>query len=298
MICDGPIDLLKTALVAPFLAERIWKRKPFCVNLVKCRSCGFAFYNPRLDDADLRNLYAGYRSDEYWRMRHSTEPWYTTTFNADLASQASYEKRRARLAPILKEHLGERKIKRVLDHGGDHGDLVFGLIEGAEPFVYDISGVAPAPGVKATTDPEAINADLIINSNVLEHVGFPRALVTDILRAAPDRGLIFLEVPCEVATGASRILRRIAQIGIMGGYSPSLVPHILRPAALYMMHEHINYFTEHSLTELVRKCGATIISSGTYFSSARTGSADMAWCLGQKSTSSSVLREPQGPAMA
>lgn len=282
VICDGPIDLLKRALVAPFLAERIWKRKPFCVNLVKCRSCGFAFYNPRLDDADLRNLYQGYRSNEYIQMRHSTEPWYTASFNADLCAPANYEKRRARLAPILKEHLGERKISRVLDHGGDHGDLVLGLIEGAEPFVYDISGVAPAPGVKATTDPQAIKADLIINSNVLEHVGFPRALVADILRAAPDRGLIFLEVPCEVATGASRILRRIAQIGIMGVYKPSLVPYILRPAAMYMMHEHINYFTERSLTELMQKCGATIMSSGAYFSSARTGSADVAWCLGQK----------------
>ena len=259
MICDGPIDLLKRALVAPFLAERIWKRRPFSVSLVKCRSCGFAFYNPRLDDADLQNLYAGYRSDEYRHMRHSTEPWYTTSFNATLASQANYEKRRARLAPILKKHLGQRKIKRVLDHGGDHGDLVLGLIEGAEPFVYDISGVAPAPGVKATIDPAATNADLIINSNVLEHVGFPRAMVTDILRAAPDQGLIFLEVPCEVATGYSRILRRIAQIGIMGVYRPLLAPYIFQPAALYMMHEHINYFTERSLTELMRKCGGRCV---------------------------------------
>ncbi|HEY2470553.1 MAG TPA: class I SAM-dependent methyltransferase [Terracidiphilus sp.] len=215
-------------------------------------------------------------------MRHSTEPWYTTSFNADLSSQTNYEKRRERLEPILKKYLGQREIKRVLDHGGDHGDLVLGLIEGAEPFVYDISGVAPAPGVTSTTDPKAINPDLIINSNVLEHVGFPRALVTDILRAAPDQGLIFLEVPCEVATGVSRILRRITQIGIMSLYRPSLAPYILRPAGLYMMHEHINYFTERSLIELMRKCGGTVVSAGTYFSSARTGSADVAWCLGQK----------------
>lgn len=282
VICDGPIDLLKRALVAPFLAERIWKRKPFCVNLVKCRSCGFAFYSPRLDDDDLRNLYEGYRSHEYQRMRHSTEPWYTTSFNADLSSPANYEKRRARLAPILKEHLGQRRIKRVLDHGGDHGDLVLGLIEGAEPFVYDISGVAPTAGVTATNDPAATNADLIISSNVLEHVGFPRTLVTEIFRAAPDQGLIFLEVPCEVVTGASRILRRIAQVGIMGVYRPLLAPYILRPAALYMMHEHINYFTERSLIELMRKCGGSVIRSGAYFSAARTGSADVAWCLGRK----------------
>jgi Methyltransferase domain len=285
VICDGPIDRLKKALVAPFLAERIWKRKPFCVSLVKCRSCGFAFYNPRLEDGDLRSLYAGYRSDEYRRMRQSTEPWYTAGFNADLSAQANYAKRRARLAPILKEHLGERRIKRVLDHGGDHGDLVLGLIEGAEPFVYDISGVAPTLGVKATANSAATQADLIINSNVLEHVGFPRAIVSDILCAAPEDGLIFLEVPCEVPTGPSRILRRIAQIGIMGVCRPLLAPYVFRPAALYMMHEHVNYFTERSLTELMRKCGGSIISSGSYFSSARTGSADVAWCLGQKGTS-------------
>lgn len=252
------------------------------MSLVKCNSCGFIFYNPRLDDADLRTLYSNYRSEEYRRMRHSSEPWYTRKFNADLASLEQYKVRRAKLAPILKKHLGQHKISRILDHGGDHGDLVVGLVEGAEPYVYDISGVGPAAGVTITTDPASCKADLIINSNVLEHVGFPRALVTDILQAAPDGGFVFLEVPCEFAAGFSRKLRRTAQIGIMAAYRPLLARYLFQPAALYMMHEHINYFTEHCLTELVRECGGSVLASGTYFSSARSGSADMAWCLGQK----------------
>jgi hypothetical protein len=282
VICDGSLGTVKKALVAPFLAERIWKREPFCVNLVKCDACSFIFYNPRLDDADLRNLYSNYRSEEYWRMRQSTEPWYTSNFNADLASPEHYKTRRAMLAPILKEHLGQRKIKRILDHGGDHGDLVVGLLEDAEPYVYDISGVEPAAGVTATRDPGSCKADLIINSNVLEHVGFPRVLVKEILQAAPDGGLVFLEVPCEFATGFSRKLRRIAQIGIMAAFRPSLTRHLFRSAALYMMHEHINYFTERCLTELMRRSGGKVLASGTYFSSGRSGSADMAWCLGSK----------------
>lgn len=269
------------ALVAPFLAERIWKRKPFCVDLVRCDSCGFIFYNPRLDDSDLHNLYSQYRSEEYRRMRGATEPWYTAKFNADLASNTHYSTRRAKLGPILKEHLGQRRIIRILDHGGDHGDLVLGLVEGAEPYVYDISGVEPAPGVTGTRDPAACKADLIINSNVLEHVGFPRALVTEILQAAPEGGYVFLEVPCEFPTGFSRVLRRIAQIGIMTIYRPSLAKYLFQPAALYMMHEHINYYTEHCLTELMRRCGATVIASGSYPMSARSGRADMAWCLGE-----------------
>jgi len=53
-VCDGPIRHVKRALVAPFLAKRIWNRKPFSLDLVRCQACGFMFYNPRLDDAELQ----------------------------------------------------------------------------------------------------------------------------------------------------------------------------------------------------------------------------------------------------
>jgi hypothetical protein len=156
---------------------------------VQCAACGFLFYDPRLDDTDLRRLYSDYRLEEYQKLRHASEPWYTARFNEDLASTSSYETRRARLAPILKEHVGNRQIKRILDYGGDRGDLVVGLLDGAETFVYDISGIPAANGVTAVTDPTACNADLIINSNVLEHVGFPRPLVSEILQASPKAAL-------------------------------------------------------------------------------------------------------------
>jgi hypothetical protein len=35
-VCDGPIRHVKRALVAPFLAKRIWNRKPFSLDLVRC----------------------------------------------------------------------------------------------------------------------------------------------------------------------------------------------------------------------------------------------------------------------
>ena len=124
VICDGPIRRLKRAMVAPFLAKRIWNRKPFRIDLVLCSRCAFAFYNPRLDDDELQRFYTGYRSPEYLEMRRSFEPWYTEKFNADLASPAHYESRRAKLAPIFQQHLRGRTIRRVLDHGGDHGDLI------------------------------------------------------------------------------------------------------------------------------------------------------------------------------
>jgi hypothetical protein len=248
------------------------------------------FYNPRLDEDDLRNLYSNYRSEEYQQMRFASEPWYTAKFNEDLASASSYEIRRTKLAPILQQHVGDRRIRRILDYGGDRGDLVFGLFDGAEPFVYDISGIPPAPGVTSTADPAACTPDLIINSNVLEHVGFPRYLVNEIFQSGPEGGLVFLEVPCESSLGLARITRRLAQITIMALMRPAIARHVVRPASRYMMHEHINYFTEESLTRLFRACGGTVIASGSYASSGRAGKAEMAWCLGSN-TKTGVVNE-------
>ncbi len=282
VVCDGTITRLKRALVAPFLAKRIWNRTPFCVDLVKCESCGFMFYNPRLDDADLRRLYGNFRSEEYQQMRFASEIWYTPKFNTDLASASHYAIRRKKLTPILRQHVGERKINRILDYGGDRGDLVVDLFEGAEAFVYDISGIPATAGVTATADPAECKADLIINSNVLEHVGFPQVLVREILQAAPEGGLVYLEVPCEFPFGLSRIARRLAQIGLMAITHPGLARFVTRPATLYMMHEHINYFSEWSLRTLLQSCGGKVIVSGSYPLASRAGKADLAWCLASK----------------
>jgi hypothetical protein len=238
------------------------------------------FYNPRLDTSEEVRLYSGYRTKEYQRMRQATEPWYTAKFNSDLASHSSYETRRGALGPILLHHLGQRKIGRVLDYGGDRGDLVHGLLNGATAFVYDISGIPAAEGVTSTSDPAGCKADLIINSNVLEHVGFPRRLMEEILAATPAGGMVFLEVPCESPFQLKRIVRRVAQIGIMALTHPGLASSVLRPASLYLMHEHINYFTEQSLVILMRSCGFNVNVSGSYFMGSRAGSGDVVWCLG------------------
>jgi hypothetical protein len=170
-----------------------------------------------------------------------------------------------------------RSIRSVLDYGGDRVDLVCGLIEGAKAYVYEISGIPPVDGVTSTVAPARCCPDLVINSNVLEHVGFPRELLSSIVRATPAGGLVFLEVPCETPFGAERILRRIAQSGIVSLTRPSLARYVLTPASLYMMHEHVNYFTEGSLAALMLACECTVIASGRY---APEGGTNMVWCLG------------------
>ena len=282
VICESRIYRLKSALVAPFLAKRIWDRKPFCVDLVKCEACGFMFYNPRIEGVELGKLYTAYRLSEYQAARNSFEPWYSRKMNADLASPESYTQRRAKLLETIKPHISRRTIKRVLDHGGDRGDLAAGLVEGATAYVYDISGVEPAEGVIAVQDPSSCRADLILNSNVLEHVGFPREIVSDLLRSAPSDGLVYIDVPCESPLGPYRIARRVAQTGISLLARPTTGVRMLRPSALYLMHEHINYFTENSLKTLFLRCGGGLIASGSYGYVGAAGRAEVAWCLGTK----------------
>src|ERR1035438_10317459 len=98
VICGGAIRTRRQALVAPFLAKRIWGRKPFQVKLVECQTCGFLFYNPRMNPEEEGRLYANYRSQEYLKMRHDAEPWYTPKFNASLAAPALYDSRRKTLS--------------------------------------------------------------------------------------------------------------------------------------------------------------------------------------------------------
>ena len=280
VVCGGPIRRLKRALVAPFLATRIWGRPPFCINLVQCMACEFRFFNPRLDAAEEGRIYAGYRSEEYQRMRQASEPWYTVNFNASLASPDVYERRRQRLRAILRPHVGSREIKRILDYGGDQGDLVRGLFEGAAAFVYEISGVRPVNGVTSIADPVECKADLVINCNVLEHVSFPNRVVKEILRAVPSGGVLYLEVPRESPFALARFARRIVQVGIMSLMRPALTRWVVRPASLYMMHEHVNYFGERSLRALMNSCGCGVIATGNYVVSSGVEKGNIVWCLG------------------
>ncbi|MGA2352832.1 MAG: methyltransferase domain-containing protein, partial [Terracidiphilus sp.] len=236
----------------------------------------------RLEDSELAVLYKDYHSEEYQQMRYASEPWYTTNFNAALLSNRYYRIRRDSLAPIVRKLVADRKIERVLDYGGDRGDLVVDLIDGAKTYVYDISGVEAVEGVVATNDPATCKPDLIINSNVLEHVGFPQKMVKEMFEIATQECLIFLEVPLESPFGTKRIVRRLAQIAVTSLTRPALARHVSRLAALYMMHEHINFFTERSLTVLMRSCGGKVISSGTFLLPSPGGEARMAWSLGTK----------------
>lgn len=273
------------ALVAPFIAHRIWRRQPFSVSLARCAECGFSFFNPRLEPAEEAKLYAGYRTQEYVAMRHAYEPWYTAGLNAKLTSPAFLAKRKAIMAEILRAYRANTQVRSILDYGGAHGEVVAGLIPGAIAYVYDVSGVQPVEGVKACTDVADCRQrafDLIICSNVLEHVGRPGHLVDQMVEIAAPNTAIWIEIPFESPVGATLTLRRLVQEAILLLLRPRVGWSALKPGILRLMHEHVNFFTPEALRRLLAMRGCKVMACETYKLDSPLGPYRMLWALAQK----------------
>ncbi|MGC2211308.1 MAG: class I SAM-dependent methyltransferase [Candidatus Korobacteraceae bacterium] len=273
--------------MTPFLAQRIWQRKPFSVQLSECGDCGFAFFNPRLEPSEENRLYSGYRGPEYQEMRQSFEPWYTEKFNAGLSSPESFLHRKKLLGALFHERLGlgGRSFENVLDFGGDRGDLIDGLVPATRKFVYEISGVDPVAGVEALRSLEECRQqrfDLIITSNVLEHVGSPRGVIEQVASISGPETLVFNEVPYESVTDLRTRLKRVAQAGWLAVARPGVAWRIAGPGMLTLMHEHVNYYCPRSANRLMEICGFKVLASGVYDLTEGFLGEKMAWILAQK----------------
>lgn len=291
VVCGGSFSRQRRGVVSPFVAQRIWQRKPFAVALSECKDCGFVFFNPRLEPAEEGSLYAGYRGPEYQKMRQRFEPWYTEKFNAGLSSPGAWQHRKKLLDSLFRDRLKltGRSFGNVLDFGGDHGDLISGLVPASRKFVYEISGVDPVAGVEVLRSIEECQRyrfDLIITSNVLEHVGSPRDVIAQIaLIASPDT-LVFNEVPYESVADWRIRLRRIVQAGVLAAVHPTLARRVVGPGMFNLMHEHVNYFSQRSLDCLMESSGFKVLDSGDYEVSGGFFGGQMVWSMAQKPRSS------------
>jgi len=269
----------RAALVAPFLARRIWNRTPFRAELVECTGCGFAFYNPRLEPEEEQRLYAGYRNGEYQRTRHLFEPYYTEAFNADLFSEETMRRRQDALKRLLSPHLSNVDVRSILDFGGGRGQLISDLIPCAARYVYDISEADPIAGsckLKSLAECRSHEYGLIICSNVLEHIAFPRDIMRDIAGIASPGTLIYLEVPHEHPFSLrAKLQRLIDQLSLLAR-RPRVAVSLAGVGMWHVMHEHVNFFSRAALGQLASSTGLKIQASGVY-----SADAEMLWTLAQ-----------------
>ena len=252
--CDGESLTKSPAVLVPFIALRVFDWEPAVIdegwqlrdipqgnavpicNSVACDSCGMLFLDMRFDDDEMAALYAHYRGPSYTAMRQRFEPDYVHR-NELLRDGHGYL---AEIEAFIEPHV--QTPPRVLDWGGDTGHNTPFRGRAALHHIYDISAQPVIDGA-AAVGVDVVHAteyDLIVFSNVLEHVSSPRATLTEIAAAMRKDTLFYAEVPHEALMQSVDGPRE-------------------RRAKKRHWHEHVNFFSEESLEPIFAQAGLRIV---------------------------------------
>jgi hypothetical protein len=276
--CQSPDITREWAAISPFFAKRAMQQPPQTVPLLKCNACATRYFDFAPTAAQLDRLYAGYRGEDYFRERHFFEPWYTKSVNDNLGAEVHMQARRAALAATLAAGGGGNNFASVLDHGGDRGQMLHDLHAPLKA-VFDISGVAPDPGVMAVREAElaATPWDLILCCHVLEHLPDPAAHVASLVALGHAGTAYYFEVPDEAfksfaCNGAAwqqhwiawltrqpALFKLFDLLSVVWRIKLRLVPPLLFVA----LREHLSFYSAAGLSALLRARGLEIRSAGT-----------------------------------
>jgi hypothetical protein len=268
-VCCGNETLKKSpAILMPFVAHRVFDWKPVEIdaswglhtiknghaysicNSLCCSECGFLFLDIRFSESELTSLYCGYRNEEYTALRETYEPGYAKrneSLNAGIDYIAEIEK-------FLMPHLSFPV--RLLDWGGDTGKNTPFKNRSEFLHIYDISHQPVIHGAESIDKKTACGTryDLIVCSNVLEHVPYPSELMMELKLAMQKDTILYIEVPYE---------------DIIRTSGDSKDTHLKKRH----WHEHINFYTEASLLRLLNMCGLDVVAMQKLNASAEGSSA-------------------------
>jgi hypothetical protein len=252
--CESRTLEVAPAILMPFIAHRCFGWVPAMVdeswglNTIKngmaytvckslqCKVCGLLFLDIRFSTDELLNLYYGYRDEDYTSLRESYEPGYSLR-NEALANTIEYF---GILEDFLDPLLPNGQLA-ILDWGGDSGKNTPLRHRAMKHDVYDISRTAVVPGATAISREQAVVNiyDLIVCSNVLEHVPYPSDVLLDIRQIMRPESLLYVEVPYEdvLLTHGSESIRHKKH-----------------------WHEHINFFSPESINRLFKNMGLSVVA--------------------------------------
>jgi len=254
LCCGSPRLAASPAVLMPFVAHRVFGWRPVEItedwglrtlrtgmaysicNSLRCEDCGHLFLDIRFTEDQAKSLYKNYFDEDYAQLRDSYEPGYLARNEKLLAPVHYLDKIETFLAPLIDQR------PTILDWGGGRGQNTPFSSTRARLFLLDISGAPPVEGAVIVDPVSALAAqyDLVICSNVLEHVSYPQDLMSDLRKTLQPQTVLYLEVPYEP------VQRRCAD----------------GPEALLQKrhwHEHVSFFSHRSLKTLIETAGLDIL---------------------------------------
>ena len=254
-VCCGSSKLKNSpAVLMPFVAERVFNWKQIKIdkswglktiskgqtysicNTLMCSKCNFLFLDIRFSEKELSNLYTGYRNSRYTKLREKYEKNYRKR-NTELTKGIKYLDK---VEEFIEKNL--RLPVSILDWGGDTGKNTPFKNNNKKIHIYDLGNPKTVKGVERVTKSDLKNKkyDLIICSNVLEHVSYPSETLFDIKRNMNSRSLLYIEIPYE-----------------------KLMIQINNKEKSYLdkkhWHEHVNFFSKKSILNLLKKCKLKVL---------------------------------------
>jgi hypothetical protein len=248
-ICCGESNLLShPAILSPFVAERTmgWSscivnaeselrevplgvHYPVCKTM-KCPSCGTIFSDIRFSDEELYKLYYKYRSSSYTTLRCKYEAEYEQ--KAEDILNSTTDEYLSRIESFISSFFQNTIGLRVLDWGGDKGESTPFKKNNLCTHIYDINGNEPLFHCFNVNKDQIkqYSYDLIVCSNLLEHVSDPYKLLWEITSVMHSKTFLYIEVPYEEIPFEKK----------------------------NFWHEHINLFSEAGILTLLSRCNLNL----------------------------------------
>jgi hypothetical protein len=255
LCCEGHNLDAQPAIWMPFVADRAlglppltidssWDLRtiPECTAYCLCKSlhcldCGHLFVDYRFDNREMQLLYDDYRGEAYTKLREVYEPGYAE-HNGRLCAGAGYK---AAVEEFLLPFLPGDSLS-ILDWGGDTGvNTPFGARQ-ERLDIFDLSA-KPLQHGSAVIHPDQVKGvsyDLVVLSQVLEHIPDPASTLNEILPCLSSSTVLYIEFPHE------KVQRSWDEEGSLA-------------ARKRHWHEHINFFSPQSAHKLFSRCGLEMI---------------------------------------
>ena len=199
----------------------IW-HGPATFESICCSTCGFICYTPRPTADEIKAKYM-------FLEKHDPDDGH---YEADPQKEQLERQRSEKVYETLAPHLSG---DRVLDFGGGNGIILAAFQKrGLTCHLADFTD-RQLPGIKKVADSidDLKGAyDCIILSHVLEHVAEPGELLSSLRNHLNDTGLLYVEVPVEIAGGVRLEVDPVT---------------------------HINFFTDGSLKTILQTNGYKIV---------------------------------------
>lgn len=224
------------------------------VEMQICEHCSFIQTSVPFPDDDIMRLYVDYRSPSYRQQRIQYEPEYAAIAESSGYDPVEVRARTTALTAFLRKELAAADPITILDYGGSDGRFIPD-VPGSK-FVYEISNIAPIPGVtRVNSESELGTYSLVLLAHVTEHVPHPLNLVRKLSAYIEPGGHLYIETPQEVSDQQRDELR--------SGSARFDIP----------IHEHINSYCVPAVAALLEAAGLATVAI-------ESAAVDLGWVKG------------------